>query len=195
MGVFFRNHFFNDVGGGRVNPWSNQLLLQPADRDFLSEIYPYSLLPASFLIIPCMLVSQPSTLETAAWSGEPVSTPIVSVNDFLRPLLPKYFPSKCTAIPAFPALNVDGTLRRAPAQVVSRLDFSFTVWGLIYAYDPRNQSVTVHRLRSVGGTGGRFTGSHLQQNGENVSEEWKLSEVISIVNAKSHGRSIYWNVE
>jgi hypothetical protein len=199
--VFFRGVFYDDVGGGRSNPWNDQLLVTPARRTALStEYYPYSLLPASFIVRPCMLVSLPKSQETSVWSGEAVETPVFSVNDFMRPLNPaKYFRSDCITVPPFPVLDKHGNVSPLPLQVAGRADerWGYTTWGVIKRYNKEDSSIHVQILNSVG-RGGAFQGQYMQRHTQSVYEQWKLfdtnQKISHIVPGVTHSRIVSWTL-
>ena len=193
--VFFKGAFYDDVGGGRCNPWNEQLLLTPASRTYMSDIYPYAVIPATFLVRPCMLVPMPKSTETVRMSGEPIETVILSCNDFMRPLLPdKYFSKLSTTVPVYPFLTPEGTIRLHPPQVAGQKTArGFTTWGVITRFNAAEDKVTIQEVNSVGREG-RYQGTFMQREGGHVYRTWSLLDIQYIVNATTHSRKISWSL-
>ena len=201
--VFVRCAFYDDVGNGRSNPWNRQLLLTPSPTSYLSDIYPFSILPASFLVRPCMLIPLPNNAMTAAWSGEPQETTVVSVNDFMRPLnAVKFFDAKCYEVPPYPIVEADGTFCRVPPQIAGKLVESTwgstLMWGVITRFEKETNKLLVTLLSSTGGlVEGTYSGRFMQRDYQVINQTWDLSDgggVKYIVPAYSHSHNYNWRV-
>ena len=193
VSVFFRASFFDDVGGGRCNPWNGQLLVKPADRVCMSDdYYPYRILPASFLLRPVILVPLPKNNETAQWTSEEPDTEVFCVNDFMRPLNAEKFTSLATNVPPYPSV-VNGAVRLVPPQIACQVDgnWGYRTWGVITHFNADSSTISVKMLSSVGGRGS-FQGTIMMRNGQEIVDKWDLSDVQKIVAGSSHSRRFTW---
>ena len=171
------------------------MIVTPATRPYMSDTYPYRLLPASFLLRPCMLVPLPHTPTTVQMTGEDIDLDCFCVNDFYRPLNARNF-RDCASVPVYPALTREGVVRLVPPQIAQSVDprWGSNIFGVVTRFDVRTSRVRVKQVSSAG-VGGNYTGGLMQRGGKHVVLDWNLTDIVSLVNGGFHSNRYSWHIQ
>lgn len=150
-------------------------------------------IPASFIVRPCILVELQESEETLAWSGERRGVQVYSLNDFMRPSIPLSDNLlRFKRIAPIPRRVADPSVQAGRQVVSSALDGS-VVYGRVVALNPGKKArldVVVELLRGVEGR--PRCGKVLTVAGRVVQDIWPARQILEVFESKIHSRVISW---